>query len=47
MEILMFKKHFSRELTLALAGLKYYVETGEEVNEKETKLPIRSVEYKK
>jgi ribosome-associated toxin RatA of RatAB toxin-antitoxin module len=46
-EIMMFKKHFSRELILALAGLKHYVETGEEVHEKETKLPIRSVEYKK
>ncbi|MBE9531379.1 MAG: SRPBCC family protein [Proteobacteria bacterium] len=47
LEIVMFKKHFSRELTLALAGLKHYAETGEEIDSKETKLPIRSVEFKR
>ncbi len=47
LEFFMFKKHFSRELTLALAGLKHYVETNEEVDSKMTKLPISSVEYKK
>lgn len=47
LEFIMFKKHFSRELTLALAGLKYYVETGEEVDGKKTELPIKSVEFKK
>jgi hypothetical protein len=47
LEFFMFKKHFSRELALALAGLKHYVETGEEVDSKMTKLPIRSVEFKK
>ena len=47
LEFIMFKKHFSRELILALAGLKHYVETGEEVNSKKTKLPISSVEFKR
>jgi hypothetical protein len=47
LEFIMFKKHFSRELTLALAGLKHYVETGEEVDSKMTELPIRSVEFKR
>ncbi len=47
LEFFMFKKHFSRELTLALAGLKHYVETGEEVDSKQTDIPISSVEFKK
>lgn len=46
-DLIMLKKHFSRELTLALAGLKHHVETGEEVNAKSTKLPISSVEFKR
>lgn len=47
LEFIMFKKHFSRELTLALAGLKHYMETGEEVDPKSTQLPISSVEFKR
>ncbi len=47
LELMMFKKHFSRELTLALAGLKHYVETGEEVDPKTTKLPISAVEFRR
>ncbi len=47
LDLIMLKKHFSRELTLGLAGLKHYVETGEEVSAKSTQLPIGSVEFKK
>ena len=47
LNLIMFKKHFSRELTLALAGLKHYIETGEEVDIKTKTLPIGSVEFKR
>jgi hypothetical protein len=47
LNFIVFKKHFNRELALALAGLKHYVETGEEVDMKSKNLPISAVEFKK